>query len=91
MDIKEFELKLEELGITTLNKLYYVTGAKNCNTLQEADRYYEELPKWDSTNYWRDRDNITEEQYKFINQYRDLAKEIIRKSVENICSYGPLD
>lgn len=91
MDVKQFEIELEKMGVTTLNKLYYVTGAKNCNTLVEADKYYEELPKWDSTNYWRDRDNITEEQYNFINVHRELAHQLIRQAVDNICSYGPLD
>lgn len=91
MDIKEFETKLEELEITTLNKLYYVTGAKDCHTVAEADKYYEELPKWDSTNYWRDRDNINEEQFNFIDEHRDLARQVIRGAVKNICSYGPLD
>lgn len=91
MDIKEFENKLEDLGITTLNKLYYVTGAPECHSTTEADTYYDNLPSYSCVNYKRDKDNITEEQFKLIDENRELAKQVIRKAVDNICSYGPLD
>jgi len=90
--IKAFEDELEKVGITTTNKLYFVTGTpESCHTVEEADEYYEILPKWDSTNYWRDRGDITQEQFELIDKNRDLAKAILKRSADMVNSYGPLD
>ena len=91
-EVEAFEKQLEEAGITTTNKLYFVTGTpEDCHTLEEADEYYEVLPKWDSKNYWRDRGDITEEQFELIDKNRKLAKEILKRAADNVNSYGPLD
>ena len=91
-EVASFEKQLEEVGITTTNKLYFVTGTpEDCHTLEEADEYYEILPKWDSKNYCRDRGDITEEQFELIDKNRDLAKEILKRAADNVNSYGPLD
>lgn len=91
-EVASFEKQLEEAGITTTNKLYFVTGTpEDCHTLEEADEYYEVLPKWDSKNYWRDRGDITEEQFELIDKNRKLAKEILKRASDNINSYEHLD
>ena len=91
-EVTSFEKQLEKVGITTTNKLYFVTGTpEDCHTLEEADEYYELLPKWDSKNYWRDREDITEEQFELIDKNRKLAKEILKRASDNVNSYGPLD
>lgn len=91
-EVKAFDKQLQEAGITTTNKLYFVTGTpEDCHTVEEADEYYEILPKWDSTNYWRDRGDITQEQFELIDQNRKLAKEILKRASDNVNSYGPLD
>lgn len=91
-EVTSFEKQLEEVGITTTNKLYFVTGTpEDCHTLEEADEYYEVLPKWDSKNYWRDRGDITEEQFELIDKNRKLAKEILKRASDNINSYEHLD
>ena len=91
-EVASFEKQLEEAGITTTNKLYFVTGTpEDCHTLEEADEYYEVLPKWDSKNYWRDRGDITEEQFELIDKNRKLAKEILKRASDNVNSYEHLD
>lgn len=90
--IEAFEKELEKLGITTTNKLYFVIGTpESCHTVEEADEYYEILPKEDSKNYWRDRGDITQEQFELIDKNRDLVKELLKRAADNVNSYGPLD
>lgn len=91
-EVEAFDKQLQEAGITTTNKLYFVTGTpEDCHTVEEADEYYEILPKWDSTNYWRDRGDITQKQFELIDKNRKLAKEILKRAADNVRSYGPLD
>lgn len=89
--IEAFDKELEKLGITSTSPLYYVTGAPDCHTIEDADKYYASLPSYSSVNYSGDKGNITEEQFKFIDENRDLAKQVIIRAVRNLESYGSLD
>lgn len=89
---EEFEKALDELGVKTVDALYYVTGTpEDCHTIEDADKYYDSLPSYSSTNYKKDKGDITPEQYKYIDEHRKEAHKSLSDFVDKICSYGPLD
>lgn len=96
-EIDAFDKQLEEAGITTTNKLYYVTRTpKDCHTIEEADNWYrsdEGKKKWGySYTCWeKDKADITPEQYKLIDDNRELAEDILIRAWQHVNSYGHLD
>lgn len=96
-EIDAFDKQLEEAGITTTNKLYYVTRTpKDCHTIEDADNWYrsdEGKKKWGySYTCWeKDKADITPEQYKLIDDNRELAEDILIRAWQHVNSYGPLD
>lgn len=96
-EIDAFDKQLEEVGITTTNKLYYVTRTpKDCHTIEDADNWYrsdEGKKKWGySYTCWeKDKADITPEQYKLIDDNRELAEDILIRAWQHVNSYGPLD
>ena len=96
-EIDAFDKQLQEAGITTTNKLYYVTRTpETCHTIEEADDWYrseEGKKKW-GLSYVRweeDKGDITPEQYKLIDDNRGLAEDILIRACQFINDYGPLD
>lgn len=96
-EIDAFDKQLEEAGITTTNKLYYVTRTpEDCHTIEDADNWYrsdEGKKRWGlSYTCWeKDKGDITPEQYKLIDNNRELANDILIRAWQNVNSYGPLD
>ena len=96
-EIDAFDKQLQEAGITTTNKLYYVTRTpEDCHTIEDADNWYrseEGKKKW-GLSYVRweeDKGDITPEQYKLIDDNRGLAEDILIRACQFINDYGPLD
>lgn len=75
--LNKFEEKLNKLGIHNLDPLYYVTGAKNCHTIEETNEYYDSLPSYSSINYKKDGKDVTQKIFNFIDKHRELAHKYI--------------
>ena len=91
MSLEDFEKRLEELGVSSVSPLYYVNGAPDCHSIEQADAYYDSLPDYSSVNYKKDKYDLTDEAFKFIDEHRDLAKQSIHNFIDMITSSGPLD
>lgn len=92
MTVEEFEKKCEELGVTSVSPLYYVTGVpEDCKTIEQADAFYDNPDLPFSVNYKKDKYDLTEEAYEFINAHRGLAHKALCNFVSEVCAAGPLD
>lgn len=80
--MEEFDKHAEELGIKNMSPYYYIDGAPDCHTIEQADAYYDSLPPdQSSVNYKRDKGDLTPEQFQFLDEHRDLVHQ-------SLCLFG---
>ena len=71
--------------------LYFVLGAPDCHTIEDANNYYDSPSVNPTVNYKSDGKDITEEQFKLIDENRELSRKVLHGAIDNLLSSGPRD